>query len=97
VVAYCDRFDCFDTAFHGDGSGAQQIAQSLVMGRIFNRTIGPARAPFSWRRKSANQATDQFKLGHRGRKQASAETGNAESYKCSCLSLLSGQAPSVSK
>jgi hypothetical protein len=54
VVAYCDRFDCFDTAFHGDGSGARQIDQSLVLGRIFNRTIGPARAPFSWRRKSAN-------------------------------------------
>ena len=54
VVAYCDRFDCFDTAFHGDGSGARQIGQSLVLGCIFNRTIGPARAPFSWRRKSAN-------------------------------------------
>jgi hypothetical protein len=62
VVAYCDRFDCFDTAFHGDGSGARQIVQSLVLDRIFNRTIGPARAPFSWRRKSANQVIVQFKL-----------------------------------
>jgi hypothetical protein len=56
VVAYCDRFDCFDTAFHGDGSGARQIAHSLVLGRIFNRTIGPARAPFSWRRKSSRSS-----------------------------------------
>jgi hypothetical protein len=41
VVAYCDRFDCFDAAFHRDGSGARQIAHSLVLGRIFNRPLAP--------------------------------------------------------
>jgi hypothetical protein len=52
VVAYFHRFYCFDIACHRDGSGARQIAESLVLGSVPRRAVGASGASNSGRCKT---------------------------------------------